>query len=437
MPMRDTNLYPSMLAGQQAGTRNALLEVEAGRDAQTRDLLAQYTMSGSPDEKRRNLDLLLGANPAAAQQVLSVQTGRAALERQQAIEEATKGLGMAQWIMSNDDPVSALALLDDDETIRGEARKRGFDVNDPNDVREVARMLAARYQMVAGPQGEERAEPGIIREMRAVGLDPASDEGREIWLELKRREGAGDAELERLRTMLLGLQVQGEARDQEVKTREERETRTSQASALNRALDQTGKIADLTLGLEGTALAAGMPAGDFRRAAVGTLAGVGATLGFDTKKWRDQVDQYDQLKKSLSDQLINLMSTGGFGSSTNAALQQYQDALAKTETGPGAIMHIQAQIARTLLDEAEAKGYEVRNRDRIEAALAKMDAYETPAAETRVDVPGAARDAAAAVQRIGQMTLEQLEALDISQMTREAKEAAAERWDELSNAAAR
>src|SRR5690606_1745956 len=89
--------------------------------------------------------------------------------------------------------------------------------------------------MVAPP--EERSEPGLIREMRAVGVDPSSQEGRALWMDLKMREGATEQELERLRLSMLEHQYETARREQASQERAAEQQRQQATFEINKTLE--------------------------------------------------------------------------------------------------------------------------------------------------------------------------------------------------------
>lgn len=434
MPIRDTNFLPSILTGQDAGIRNALLERDLVRERDQRNVLARYAQAETGAEQDAAVNELLAINPEAAQGVVGMEAQRQAIdinrqaaERQQVLDEAVRGQGMARYILGSENPVLALQLLDDDEAVRTTALEKGIDPTTAEGARQIAELLDAEYDMVVQSQ-TTRAEPAVIREMESLGYD-LTPEGFRAYQEDKGSEAGGTlAEIQALLAIdERRARLAREEREAAAAAREAEEGRRRQRSTINRALEQTGKIADLTESLEGTFLESGAPLSDWRRAGVSALATIGNIAGFDTEGLRDQVDAYDQQKKNMADQLINLMSTGGLGEATNAKLDQYQNALANPETSPGAIMAIQAGIGEILLDEADNLGIEVEDREKIESRIEAMTNYARKLSEPVADVPGAMND----LRAIASMSLEQLQGLDISKMSLEAQEAAADRWDAL------
>lgn len=302
-----------------------------------------------------------------------------------------------------------------------------------------ARLLAVQMQQ-ARNSGQARAEPSDLRMMQALGF-PLTQEGFKQYEATKGTSEKGSPLAETLAQLNVLAKEQDIRRgvlEDEQKARQQRIQDATQRNQIIQSLSQTSKIGDLNEKLEGSIVANGMPLADWRRAGVGILTSLGEATGFDTKAWRKDLDYYDQLKKNLSDQLINLMSTGSLGQGTNMMLQQYQDALANTGTSPGALMAIQANIAKTLLDAADANGYEIPNRTKYEESIAKWREYDTPPNRPVVDVPNAAanlskaaKSAATTASDIAKMTMDQLQQIDLSNLSNEAFVAVNRRYQEL------
>lgn len=282
--------------------------------------------------------------------------------------------------------------------------------------------------------GRDDRTPNDILMMDAIGL-PRTPEGLARLNELKSDPESNEM-MKGLQLQIQGLQLAGMRREAEKEEQQARETRLTRENSIKRGIDQTGKIADLTKKLEGTFLAAGLPAAEWRRGGLASAAAVGGALGFDTKEIEAEINAFDQLKKNLSDQLINLMSTGSLGQGTDSKLQQYRDALASPETSPGAVMAIQAGIAETLLDQADVLQISLPDREKIEKSIEEMRNYVPGGTETIVDVPAAAEATGRAVVRaadIARMGIDKLSQLDPASMTPEMLEAAKKRWDEINN----
>lgn len=285
---------------------------------------------------------------------------------------------------------------------------------------------ALAMQVAMSGNGQDRADPNVIRALELAGIDPASPEGQEIVI--KSLTGGNDT-LAGIQAQIAALNAKGLEREQAREAQTEHEERVGREQGIVRALDQTQKIAKLTKDLEGTALASGLPGAEWRRAGVGALAAFKGVIGLDTDDMRAKLASFDEQKKNLSDQLNNLISTGALENVTDSKLRQYQNSLADQNTQPSAIMEIQSVIAQSYLDQADRMGFEVPNREKYEAAIEEMQNYVPPGTETVIDAPAIGRR----VSEIGRMSAEQLNALASSgiEMTEEMIDAAEKRWDEI------
>lgn len=279
------------------------------------------------------------------------------------------------------------------------------------------------------------SDPTDLQMMDAIGL-PRTPEGYAQFQGMKSDAGMKPM-LDALNLQIQGLQLANMKRAQEQEDQQIRETRLTRENAIERGLEQTVKIADLTKKLEGTALAAGLPASEWRRSGMGAVAAVGGALGLNMEEINAEITAFDTLKKNLNDQLITLMSAGSLGQATDNKLQQYRDSLASPDTAPGAVMAIQAGIAETLLDQADVLQIEIPNRDKIEASIEAMKNYQPAGTETVFDAPAAAAATGRAVVRaadIGRMSLEQIRGIsdeDVSRWTAEQRQALEKRLAEL------
>jgi hypothetical protein len=269
--------------------------------------------------------------------------------------------------------------------------------------------------MIEQQFGQQQAarDPTDIQTMDALGI-PRTPEGFAQLQGMKSDSGMKPM-LDVLNLQIQGLNLANMQRTAEAEKEQARVTKLTRANSIERGLEQTQKIADLTMKLEGTALAAGLPASEWRRKGVGALSAVGGALGFDTDELNAEITAFDTFKKNLNDQLITLMSAGSLGQGTDSKLQQFRDSLASPDTAPGAVMAIQAGIAETLLDQAEVLDIEVPQREKIEASIERMRSYQPGGSDAVVDVPAAAAASGRVVTRaadIARMSLEQVRQID-------------------------
>lgn len=446
MPI-DHNLLASMGAGganaHRAGLESRLIQDRLAQDETTRNALAGY-LESQPEERDARLNALVAQSPDMAANVLTIEHARADRAQGERRRVATEALSELKAIRSSANPGLAFRLMaerpDEGNPLRGlmaQLQQAGaINLDDgisDEEAAQIADIAMVQLAPVAGAQDVERADPADVRAMELLGYE-MTPEG---FAKYNADKGAGEVtiadQLGAIQTKLQIEQRQEELRREreadERATEERRVKRVQVRTGLRRGVEQTGELANLTEQLRGTFLEAGMPASTWRRTAASVLAGTGAALGMDTKKLEGDIATFDRLKKGLSDQLINLMSSGDLSNQTNALLQQYQNALATTETSPPAIMAIQGNIAQTLLDEADAQGVEIFDRKKVEANIKKWHEYEQEQGEPVIDAPALARS----VGDIAKMTATQLEEYGATagDLTDEMLDAAAKRWDEL------
>lgn len=386
-------------AGQQhavsmkgAQLNNELMRRTVARDEATAAALAGY-YDAPPDQRASALNELAGIDPTQAAQVMQLQAAQAAELAAQRQQQALQEHARAQHVLKSENPALALRLLDADGSFLRQLEEQGLidsaDGISDDEARLVAQWAADTTAPIAGI-GADRMSTDVAT-MRELGYD-LTPEGFEQF------RAAHGSSSDPTAALLAQLQVDerrarlaAEERAAAEKARTDEVNRTKQRNANRRVIEQTGQIADQANSLQGTFLEVGVAGADMRRTISGLVAGGAAALGFDTTERRKVNDTYDKLKKNTADQLINLMSSGDLGEATNSKLEQYQSALASTETSLGAILSIQANIAEIALEQADAEGWEVKDREAIERRIAELRGYETPADAPVVDVPAATR----------------------------------------------
>lgn len=292
-------------------------------------------------------------------------------------------------------------------------------------------MMQGMAQQMFGQQ-QERRDPAELLVMDALKI-PRTEAGYAKYQSLK-NDGDTKPMLEAIQLQIEGLKLTEIQRNADAEQQQAREVKMTRQNSIKHGLEQTKNIADLVMRLEGTALASGLPASEWRRTGIGGLAAVKGALGLDADKLNEDLTAFDSYKKNLNDQLIALMSSGSLGPGTDSKLAQYRASLASPDVQPGAVMAIQANIAQTFLDQADVMGFEVPNREEYEKSVEKMRNYQPGGTETIVDVPGAAAAAGRAVVRaadIARMSVQQLRSIDIDVLTEEQRAALAKRLDAL------
>jgi len=221
---------------------------------------------------------------------------------------------------------------------------------------EVAPDEVARSMLATPPA---RSETSLVRNLRAAGIDPASQEGRDIILQQLRGQGASEDVIKQIQLQMTALQLDEMRREREEKER----TRDQQRKGLERSL-QTGvsDIIDMTESvreLKGTFLQPGLPGGDFRRNAAAVTGAVRGAFGGDPSELQDNIRRYDLLNKKLSGLIIDTLDRFG-GTMTDAKFRTLQEASATTDISPEAIESILQDLGDIYSQQAVDEGIEVR-----------------------------------------------------------------------------
>lgn len=405
-------------SGQERGYRNALIEQGVADESLSRNLIADYTMPGADPESRQTaLNSLLSVNPAQAQNVLSVEAMQRDSEIQQQMMDAQTAMGQAAYIMGSERPATALALIDDDETVRAMAREQGFDVDSDEDAIEIARLIDAQARMLVG-QGDSDRSTAAIKEMEAFGY-PLTPEGFEEYNQA--RADSGMTALEGIQAQLAIMQIEerlaSDRMSREQSERDDRENRAAVQQSIIRNIEQNEAAVDLTKRLEGTMLQSGVPMTEWRRGLASVRSFIESSMGRDTSELDSQIADYDSQVKTLADQVNARIASGQYGTSATQ-LEAIQRSLANPSISPQAIVRIQGQLAQADLDRADAMELTVPNRDEIEAKIKEWKEY-TPSSRI-------------SEREIRRMSVDEIRAVDVDSLSPEQLTIFEQRVDELS-----
>lgn len=328
----------------------------------------------------------------------------------------------------------------------GRVQQGGASLQDPETLGLLARAEPELFsqgllgQVFQGPQ-QQRAEPADIRSLRAVGIDPASPEGREIVLDRLRSQGATDEALQALQLQLtsFGLEEKRRQRRQEEDT--EAKQRRGLELATRRNLRRVQKLADINQDLRGTFFEAGIPFPDLRR---DTVAGVNAALeaaGVDRSQQQQTVAKFDTFRKDLSDLIIDTIDRFG-GNITNQQLALLEEASAGPGVSPETVASRLADVAEIQLDSARTEGIELENEDALREFIAQQRAFASgggTGAEASEGSAGAAAPPSSGEGRrrtptpraIRRLNAAQIRELDRSRLSPEQEDALLARIEEL------
>lgn len=226
--------------------------------------------------------------------------------------------------------------------------------------------------------GEGRAEPSLVREIRALEDPSLSDEQRQILRDrISADPNATDDLNQRVQMQLNALKLQ-QAIDNQEKAEEtaERQRMTAKTS-LRRGLEHVAEAANLNRKLAPTFLASGGIGPEARRAFQSGVTEVQDFFGVDTSKARQLLTDFDRFNKLTSDLIIENLGRAagsGLGTATNQKMQLLTEAMAGLGSQPGANDLIFADMLTELADTARIEGFDI-----------EADKYRTLAEKLRTD----------------------------------------------------
>jgi hypothetical protein len=245
--------------------------------------------------------------------------------------------------------------------------------------------------------------PSFIAEMQAVGIEPESAEGREMFI--KRYADTDDTLYKQIQAQFQLVQLDNARRERETSitdaTREQRELR----SAIHNTFRKAEELATLNDRLEGTALQTGQPFGKLYRNVIAGGAPFVESLGFDTGDAAQMVSDFDVFNKLANDVVIDMVSRLEGSGITNFQLQSLQSAFAGIGTSPGANRMVLSELLQATLDASDINEVDVPNREGVESLITKLRSTGPTAQPVAFDVRTAAGDVAS-------MTLQQIQSID-------------------------
>lgn len=132
--------------GTERGRRNALADQQLLEREQVRNALAEFTMPDAPQEQREAaLNTLLTLDPQTAQDAQQFDLTRTEIENDELAGNAREGIAQTDFIRDSEDPVTALELLDEDGALRATALELGLDATDRDDVITLSRLFESQY----------------------------------------------------------------------------------------------------------------------------------------------------------------------------------------------------------------------------------------------------------------------------------------------------
>ncbi len=237
--------------------------------------------------------------------------------------------------------------------------------------------------------GKPQQPTTLQRNVAATGLQPGTQPFQD---EMLRQLDAGSDD-DVLAQLVLGQQqekLNEQRRERELIERTEGEEKIGRRQAVKNDFGNAKRIIQLQQDLEGTALATGIPYGDFLRDIGAGAAALAAQLGFDPSAAQQAVAKRDELVKLFADGTLEAIDRfKGTGTITN---QKFEALIAASpEVGKTAVANakVLAGRMRAVLDAAERKGEIIPNRKEIEDWIEKMKGLSAgkPVSDPIVDVP--------------------------------------------------
>ncbi len=195
--------------------------------------------------------------------------------------------------------------------------------------------------------------------------------------------------------------------------------------SLSQLTTEALEIMDIESELSGSLLESGFPFGGQARTGQSALATVGGLLGFDTKEQKQNVAKRDRVEK-LYGQILGIrmqrMSESG-ESITNDKLAFLQSVSPSTDKSSDANAKLLADFLQEELNKSDIEGTKIpaAERKKVLDFIRKARSGEfVQAGEAVIDIPA-----------IAKMTIQQLEGLDIENMSDELFEAVVARRDAL------
>lgn len=219
---------------------------------------------------------------------------------------------------------------------------------------------------------EERSQTSLVRNLRAAGIDPMSEEGRKLVVDNIRSAGGDE-----LQAMLAQVQLQREmtelsAREREL-TEEEEEKRQSQARRLDSVMttaDNIDQMSDMLGILEQSGgLEPGVGFETERRAISGIIAGI---TGDEQRSAANTA--YDNLRRLSESEALKRAGSilSEMGTISNAKFNAARETLADPSSTPAAMRLAMADILDASVRGAEIEGLELENADALKEQINRL-----------------------------------------------------------------
>lgn len=220
---------------------------------------------------------------------------------------------------------------------------------------------------------EPRSEPSDIQALRAAGIDPQSEQGRQIITQgiTGGSQDAMDAQIQALEARNKMLDLQQRMSEMSAAERDRNIERSRTQTGLNQDVKTIGRLAELSNNLRGTIAETGQPFGEVRRtlASLGSVTpeNVASALGIDQQQARQIAADVQEFKKFSTDLSLQRANRQFGDDISNQQLNAVQQTSPSLSMGPEANQRLLDSLLSRTVSEAETLGVDI-DRDVLEQA---------------------------------------------------------------------
>lgn len=223
------------------------------------------------------------------------------------------------------------------------------------------------------PQQGQRPT-SFMQNAEAAGVLPGTPEFAQAWMKTLGVDNATEETLQRVNLAVAEFQLDQarQKRDREERTIEQE--RLGRRQAIRRTFGTVESLIGLNRKLDGTSLAPGIPAPDFRRDTVAAFSAALQTAGIDQTERQQLISDFDSFRKGTNELVIQTIDRFG-ANLTNDKLQVLEDASVSASITPQAAAGIFAEVLEINLDQAAIEGVRVENTEKWRRLIAEQRAF--------------------------------------------------------------
>lgn len=217
---------------------------------------------------------------------------------------------------------------------------------------------------------QERAETSLVRNMRAAGIDPKSEEGQGIV----RQNLAGQGTNDQLDQMLKTMQIQNMQQERrEAQTTRQRERADAKISVIG-GVERLREVAQINDRLQGTLGETGLGANELRSLAAGPISALTSALGGDAQRARQVAADLGRFEQLTTNEAVSSLFGGevSAGTITDAKLGTFLKTKPGSSQLPETNRRIIADMLQSKLDSAEKLGIAIPDRDAVKAEIERL-----------------------------------------------------------------